>query len=229
MMYGYLIGALIATLFWLIIFFTRQDLRKQMVITGLLFLPFFLFDKMLIPSYWQPRVLFDLYDKLGFSLESILFIFTASGVFAVLYKFAMRKTENIPTKISVSKRTILFLVYIYSTFLILTSLGLGAHILSMLIPFVAIIIFITIQRPDLLKLIIMSGILGFGLYFTSLLIFSHFLPNFFTNTYNLGNLWGIFILGIPLEEVLWGLYYPALMACSYKYLFETKPAEQKDI
>lgn len=229
MEYGYLIGALTSAFFWSIIFFTRKDLRKQMTITGLLFLPFFLIDKMLIPNYWQPRVLFDLYNKAGFSLESIIFMFTASGLFATLYEFVTKSKEKAAIIVKPSKRTLLFLIYIYSTFIILTSFDLGIHLLSSLMPFVAIIIFITIQRHDLLKPIIASSILGLGLYFASLLVFSYFLPNFFTETYNLENLWGISILGIHLEEILWGIYYPALMACAYEYLFGVKLVQQKSI
>jgi len=200
-----------------------------MAITGLLFLPFFLLDKMLIPNYWQPRVIFDLYNKVGFSLESILFMFTTSGLFAVLYEFVTRKTEKQTFKVDVSKITLFFVVYIYLTFLVLTNFGLEVHLLSSLIPFVVIIIFIASQRQDLLKPIIVSSILGLGLYFISLLVFSYFFPNFFTNTYNLENLWGIFIIGIPLEEVLWGLYYPALMACAYEYLFGVKLIKRESI
>lgn len=229
MEYGYLIGALTSAFFWSVIFFTRKDLRKQMAITGLLFLPFFLLDKMLIPNYWQPRVIFDLYNKVGFSLESILFMFTTSGLFAVLYEFVTRKTEKQTFKVDVSKITLFFVVYIYLTFLVLTNFGLEVHLLSSLIPFVVIIIFIASQRQDLLKPIIVSSILGLGLYFISLLVFSYFFPNFFTNTYNLENLWGIFIIGIPLEEVLWGLYYPALMACAYEYLFGVKLIKRESI
>lgn len=230
MEYGYLIGALTSAFFWSVIYFTRKDLRKQMTITGLLFLPFFLFDKMLIPNYWQPRVLFDLYEKVGFSLESILFMFTASGLFAALYEFATNSKEmKTVSVVNSSKRTIVFVAYIYSTFIILSSIGLKVHLLSSLIPFVAIIVFIAIQRHDLLKPIIVSSIFGLGLYFTSLLVFSYFLPNFFTDRYNLENLWGIFILGIPLEEILWGLYYPALMACAYEYLFGVKLIKRESI
>lgn len=229
MEYGYLISALTSAFFWSVIYFTRKDLRKQMTITGLLFLPFFLLDKMLIPNYWQPRVLFDLYDKVGFSLESILFMFTASGLFATLYEFVTQSKEKSAIKVNTSKRTLIFVAYIYSTFIILTNIGLGVHLLSSLIPFVVIIVFITIQRHDLFKPIIVSSILGLGLYFTSLLVFSYFLPNFFTDTYNSENIWGIFILGIPLEEILWGLYYPALMACAYEYLFGIKLVKRESI
>lgn len=229
MEYGYLVGALTSIFFWSLVFFARKDLRKQMIITGLLFLPFFLFDKMLIPNYWQPRVLFDLYGTVGFSLESIIFMFTASGLFAVLYELITKRREKTSFKVNLSKRTILFLIYIYSTFIILTGIGLEIHLLSSLIPFVVIIGFITMQRTDLLKPIIVSGILGLGLYFISLLVLNYFLPDFFAETYHLKNLWGIFVLGIPLEEILWGMYYPALIGCAYEYLFGVKLVKRKSI
>ena len=91
MQYAYLIGAGILGLFWLLIFVRRKDLRKELTFGGLLGIPFGMTEFFYIPEYWNPPSVFNLIDKIGFGIESVLFGFFVGGIAASLFEFLEKK------------------------------------------------------------------------------------------------------------------------------------------
>lgn len=47
--------------------------------------PFGLTEPLFVPEYWNPPTLFDLAQRTGFDLESLIFCFGIGGVSSVLY------------------------------------------------------------------------------------------------------------------------------------------------
>lgn len=56
-----------------------------MVWASLFTMPFGLTEPLFVPEYWNPPSLFDLAQRTGFDIESLIFCFGIGGVSAVLY------------------------------------------------------------------------------------------------------------------------------------------------
>jgi hypothetical protein len=70
---------------WAIIFAIFPDERGKMWKTSLSTMPFGLTEPLFVPRYWNPPSLFDLAQKTGFDVESLIFCFAIGGMGAVLY------------------------------------------------------------------------------------------------------------------------------------------------
>jgi membrane-associated HD superfamily phosphohydrolase len=201
-------------LFWLIIFFFRKDLRKEMLWASLVGLPFGLVDYFLIPIYWHPDIVFDLGIKHGFGLESFIFFALMAGISSVIYEFVEKKKL---VKIKEDKRHH-FLIFIFSIafFIVLSAVFPQQIIYNSMISLsvgTAILIFF---RKDLLKHIIMSGFIFTVFYFLIFVVIKEIFLNVVSSFYNLSNIWNISVAGVPIEELLisftGGMFWSALYA-----------------
>src|SRR5258708_87097 len=59
--------------------------RRKIWQTSLFTMPFGLTEPLFVPRYWNPPSLFDLAQKTGFDIESLIFCFAIGGSSAVLY------------------------------------------------------------------------------------------------------------------------------------------------
>ena len=76
---------------WLLLFLAFDQHRGKMWWASLLMAPFGLTEPLFVPEYWNPPSLFELAQKTGFDIESIIFSFAIGGVGAVLYAVITRK------------------------------------------------------------------------------------------------------------------------------------------
>jgi hypothetical protein len=223
MEFGYLTGAIFITIIWVVIFSLRADLREKMVVIGFLLLPVVFYASFFVPEYWNPPFIFDLVSKVGFSLEDLLFMFFGSGVVCVSHTLIFGDKKNIDGHDIpfYPKRFIYFAFVLYASFLILNLLGFATHLYSSLIINVLLIAWIFIQRKDLQKIMLVNGLILGVLYFVILAVFHSIFPGFFTTYYNVENLWGVYVLGVPLEEAVWGFHFGTLLGGLYEYLNKT--------
>lgn len=214
--YGYFIGGIILGIVWLVLLLLRKNLRKEIVFGSILGLPFGLSEFLFVPEYWNPPSLFDLIHRLGFGIESFMFAFFTSGIASVLYETLFHKGLR---KINANYKThILPYALAISIFLFLEVIFPSKSIYSLIFSFLLAAVIIIIKRPDLLLEIIISG-LAFGvLYFLLFLVFNQLLPNFIATTYTLKNFAGIYIMGIPIEEVLFAFSVGTCWSSLYKYI-----------
>src|SRR6266705_981496 len=70
---------------WLILFVRLPRYRTVMIWSRISTMPFGLTELLFVPRYWNPPSLFDLAQRTGFDLESLIFCFAIGGVGAVLY------------------------------------------------------------------------------------------------------------------------------------------------
>ena len=226
--YGYTFGAIFLSIVWLSIFLKRPDLRRQMLFVGFLITPVVIvafFLKPFVSGYWHPTVLFHLNAILGFSIEDIFFVFTLSGITSVLYEVFTKKSERLIEQLSAGQiimRTFGVFIFLFLTFAFLSSVGLWKHLYSSLIPNIILITYIWIRRKDLMKIMAISGLLGGLMYFVFFAFFLLIFPSYIKVVYNLTNLWGVYILRVPLEEIIWGFHFSALMGGIYEYIFRIK-------
>lgn len=75
---------------WVLLYLGRPALRRQMLgvsaATSLLGLT----EPLFVPEYWNPPSLFDLAQRTGFDIESLIFCFAIGGIGAALYNVLTR-------------------------------------------------------------------------------------------------------------------------------------------
>jgi len=220
--YGYTVGVAVLSIIWIFIFLKRSYLRRQMLFTGLIIAPVAFFFKPFLGGYWNPAVLFDLLNRVGFSIEDLVFVFTLAGITSVLYELITKKSESpieSPTKEEIITRTAGAMIFLFALFIFLNQLGLWKHLYSSLIPNLLLIGCICFRRRDLRNPILLSAIFGGLMYFLLFVLFINIFPTYFEVIYNLSNFWGINILKIPLEEIIFGFHFSGLMGGLYEYIF----------
>jgi len=197
--YAGLVYITILFFIWLIIFFKRKDLRKEMLLisffTGILgpISEFFYKD------YWKPEYAFRYLPM----LEDYLFGFFIGGISAVIYTAIFSK-RLIKKQKGILYWPMLFLIFTGLSILIILNLILEIN--SIYASFIAFIIVISIiwwRRPDLIKNSIYSGLF---LAIMSIILYLFYLklyPNIIQDWWLLHNISGILIFGIPIEEPIW--------------------------
>lgn len=216
MQYAYFIGCLIFFSVWILFFLSRKDLRKEMIFGSLLFLPFGFSEALWVPEYWNPPSLFNLISTYGFGIESFFFCFVCGGVAAVVYEIIARKrTVKIRgrQKFLFGPYISIILIFICLDF-IFPSITIYNAIVSLLIGAVII----AIKRKDLIGQIIFGGIFFAIIYFLLFVVFNKIFPEYVSIAYNLEYIWGIIILGVPIEEILTSFAAGAVWSSFYEYI-----------
>lgn len=201
MNYNFLILTL---LFWIpgvLIYLARLDLRRVIHLMVAFSLPFAATEWLFYPEYWEPVFLFDLINVLGFGIEDILFVTGLAAFTSTVYAFTFGKTLEIKTV----RWNRVALVFTTTGGLVacLTWLGMPIIYASLCIS-VGISSSILWARRDLIRAGIMGSLLSTAIYFGICLFFGVLFPQVFHITWHTEAFLNIFVLGIPLEEVLYG-------------------------
>lgn len=220
--YAYLIGSFILGTVWCIIFLIRKDLRKEMILISFMATPFALSEFLYVPEFWNPPVLFNLIDKVGFSIEDVLFCFFAGGIASVVYElFAKKKLKK-----RFWDRKLHVTPYLINAglFIILEIVFPAKTIYNAMIALLVAAFMIGVRRKDLVGQIIFGGIFFGTLYFLLFLIFNSLFPEYINNYYTHKNLWKILILGVPLEEIAIAFSIGTSWSVFYEYIkgYKTK-------
>jgi len=223
MQYVWIIWSLIILAIWLVIFWIKPGFRKPMLKMSLITMPFGLTEPLFVPAYWSPPSLFNLAEKTGFDIESLIFSFAIGGIGAVLYRL-VQKRGLIEIPVSERKqarhrlhRYILFVpAVVFALLALLTSLN---HIYCGIIAMFAGAVSTLYCRPDLKAKIWLGGLLFtllYFIYFGSILLFY---PDYVTLYWNLDALTHILVLGVPLEELLFAFSFGMLWSSLYEHLY----------
>lgn len=76
---------------WILLYLAFPAHRSAMRWASLCTMPFGLSEPLFVPRYWNPPSLFDLAQRTGFDIESLIFTFGIGGVAAVLYSVITRR------------------------------------------------------------------------------------------------------------------------------------------
>ncbi|MDO8573483.1 MAG: lycopene cyclase domain-containing protein [Candidatus Daviesbacteria bacterium] len=221
----YLLGSLLLLAIWLLIFISQKKLRKEMLIASLIITPAALSELFFVPGYWLP----DTIGNPKLSIEDFIFTFAVGGIVAVLYELFMKgkiKHQRLCNCFNEGIFPGLILgVGVIAIFLAYTIFNIN-FMYAVYIGIIINIILITITRPDLIKKVIYSGLL-FGLfYFLFFSAFAFFVPDFILH-WNINNLSGLILRGVPFEEIVWAFGVGALLGPIYEYLLSIKLAERR--
>ena len=182
-------------------------------------------EPIFVPEYWNPPTLFDLAQRTGFDIESLIFCFAIGGIGAASYNAlglrrlqAIGATERHQTRhrfhrLAVATPFIAFVpLYllpwnpIYAGIAALT-IGGGAAVAC---------------RPDLLRNTLAGSLLFLGLYALFMLLLIATAPGYIDAVWNLAALSGARVAGIPMEELLFGASFGLYWAGVYEHLMWTR-------
>jgi len=221
MAYEWLAFSLILLAIWLAIFLAMPAARKRILLVSLLTAPFGLTEPLFVPEYWSPPSLFDLARTTGFDIESIIFSFAFGGIGVVLYglifqkreikisKEEMHKPRHRFHKLAIASPVIVFLFLYYT----ININPIYTSAIAMLTGGIATIL----CRPDLKKNVVVGGILFAGFYFLFFELINIIFP-YFINSWNFEVISGIKVLGMPLEEVMFGFTFGMMWSSVYEHI-----------
>ena len=195
---------------WVIVYLAFAAYRRQMWWASIVMAPFGLTEPLFVPEYWNPPSLFELAQRTGFDLESIIFSFAIGGIGAVLYNSLMHKRlEPIDAKErhrrwhgwhrwALATPFVLFPILYFlpwnPIYAAIASMALGAMVA-------------VLCRPDLVPNTLVGGLLFLALYTVFLLGLKWSAPGYIEQVWNLKALSGVLIYGLPLEELLFGFSF----------------------
>jgi hypothetical protein len=216
---------------WVMLYWIYPQHRSVMWRVSLATMPFGLTEPLFVPEYWNPPTLFDLAQRTGFDLESLIFCFGIGGVGAVLYAIfthgrgvaVPQEARHLPLhrhhyKALLSPILAFLLLYFLPWNPIYPAIG------AMAVGAVATML----CRPDLVRTTWVGGLLFLGYYFLFFLLLEITAPGYVQHVWNLEDLTGILILGIPLEELLFAIAFGFYWSGVYEHLMWRRIATAHD-
>ncbi len=213
--YAYLVTTVLFFVFWLILYISRRDLRKEMW-----FMSIFIAASGLVAEYlfwtvdwWRPLTVTG--TRVG--VEDLLLGFTNGGIAAVLYE------EVFKQKLSERKTVtpgfgIFFLIPL--TFMILAGGVWWLHLTSFWATTVALLIIgivVIIVRRDLWQDALTSGFLVAFLVLPFFWVFMFLSPGIIEKTWLFDHLSGIRVIGVPLEDIIFYFLVGFVVGPFYEY------------
>lgn len=209
---------------WMVLYVANPLLRRVMWRTSVATALFGLTEPIFVPAYWNPPSLFELAQRTGFDVESIIFSFAIGGIGVTLYNMV---TATHLAPIAIGRRSeplhrfhMIALLVAPVAFLPLTLLSwnvIYAVIVALALGSVASVI----CRPHLVRTTIFGGVLFFGLYAVFMFGLTR-LDGYIPQVWNLPALSGLLIVGIPLEELLFGIAFGLYWSSVYEHFTWTE-------
>lgn len=209
-MSAYLLGNIIFTIAWLVLFVFSKQTRKIQLFGSLLLLPFVVLDIWFRPIYWHPPLLIKAIEPL--SLETAIYCFTAGGIAAVFGQWIFRSKFS---RISWQK-TLLFLLVSFAFYAIFQGFEISSAMNNLNFAFLLVwAALFAINPKENIKSLLPAALFA---VFTigAINLATIFYPNFVAEYWNLGKLWPTF-LGTPTEEIFFAAILAALWSLMPKY------------
>lgn len=214
--YSYAVGAVLYAAAWGIFFLLNPRFRNQMLLGSALSAPFALSGFLFMPLYWHPPSLFDLDVRVGIGLEDVLWSAAVGGIAAVTGEILFR--ERLVAVASQPKRNVL--VPIAATVLLFAGLELiNRHTAmnNLLAGFVTGGAVVAVLRRDLILYMLRSAAAFTAVYFLLFCSLMLIYPEFVTRYWNAKALLGVYVLGVPVEELEFAFTGGALWSALWAY------------
>lgn len=206
---------------WLALYVVFPERRRAMLRSSLFTAPLGLTEPLFVPEYWNPPSLFDLAQRTGFDLESLIFCFGIGGVAAVLFDVLTRRVDaKLPPYESGHRRHRYHKLALASPFLAFVALyffpwnPIYPGIVAMAVGAVATIL----CRRDLGRKTWIGGALFVAYYFVFLAGLRLVSPGYIGDVWNLDALSGWSLAGIPVEEFLFAGAFGMYWAGAYEHV-----------
>lgn len=179
-------------------------------------------EPLFVPRYWNPFSLFNLARRTGFDLESLLFSFSIGGIVFVVYEllFYVGPVAAIGSERH-KERHRLHTLAVLSAPLLFALLNTATRLNPIYSSAIALItgFFATLYcRPDFWRKMIVSGGLFLAIYFFVFAVFNAAFPGYVESVWNLKAISGIRLVGVPLEELMFGFTFGLYWSSVYEHL-----------
>lgn len=216
---AYFIGSLIFGIIWIIFFLMRPDLRREMlslsIIAGV-FGP--VSEHFYLSDYWQPEYLFSA----NLRIEDFVAGFFLGGISAVGYEVLWRKRH----KCACDVRTtwMLPVIALFGLFLMIFLFHVVGwnSIYASIFSFAVVAVAMLALRPSLIPVALGSGLVLAVVMFVFYLIYQRMYPGIIEHWWRLENISGILLLGVPIEELLWGFSWGLIGGSIYEFSAKVK-------
>jgi hypothetical protein len=220
--YSYFVGALLFLAAWMALYAFRPAYRAQMLWGSLLSSPFALTGFLFIPQYWNPPSLWNLDARFGISIEDVIWSASVGGIAAVaseiVFNERLVRSRSISPVVKKGEERWVPLVIIVVSFLVLHALAPQKSIYDMIVAFFLGVATVAYLRHDLISRML-RGAVVFTVFYV--LLFAYFIalfPEFVSRFYNVKNLLGRYLLGIPVEEVMFAYSGGMVWCVIYEYM-----------
>lgn len=222
MTYNFLILSLLFMIPGIIIYALRKDLRRVIHIMALCSIPFAFTERFFYPSYWEPVFLFNLIDIIGFGVEDILFVTGLAAFTSTSYAFCTKQFYLPIQKLNPKQIIYRCLMVLIPTFLLVGLLVLfGVRMIyGSLFIMVFISSIITLFRKDLFRAGLSGGFFSTVIYTLLCLCIALLFPDIFQLTWHTDQFLNLFILGIPVEEILYAYASGMIATLFYPFVFQ---------
>lgn len=168
-----------------------------------------------VPDYWDPKRIIPF--EIG--PEDMIFSFSTGGIIWLMIMSLFFRNIRVDINWRITfKRYISILIVGSAIYLLWLSTGINIMIATVLT--VSIIGLWIIHRNKDYWPICAIGMAGFVVFYASFLKAFFILFPEFSGHWNGNNLFGIYILGLPLEEVIWGAAFGAVWPLIIAYLLD---------
>ncbi|MFH1597961.1 MAG: lycopene cyclase domain-containing protein [Patescibacteria group bacterium] len=235
--YAYLVGSLFFLAVWIVIFALKKETRKEMTIISFFFLPVVpILEYLHIKDYWIPGFIWGNF----FGVEDFIFAFSFAGIASVIYQVVFKKRKETLKKYlvipKVRKNWPAYLIFfggmvfmIFSFFYFM--LGVNS-VIALIFAFLFAGLYMIMQRRDLLVNAIFSGLLMSLLFFLFyFVLFLRLYPDIIERWWQISDLSGNMIYGLPIEEVAWAFAFGFMFGPLYEFVchLTLKKVDQNDI
>lgn len=220
--YDFLVLAVIFALPGAVVFLVRPDLRKVIGRMSIAALPFAATEFLFYPDYWSPNFLFDLVNVIGFGLEDLLFVaglaaFTSTG-YALFFR--RRYVARAPLRLR------------WVFFRAAAAIGGALSVMAVLVMLAVPVIYGTVgvmlaaagviaaHRRELLWPGLAGGLIAASVYTALCLFYALLLPGVFERVWHTESFLDRMVLGVPLEELLYGFGAGLIATVFYPYVFD---------
>lgn len=216
----WLVWALAFLIPWAGLYAAFPEQRRVMLLSSLLTSLFGLTEPIFVPKYWNPPSLFDLAQRTGFDIESLIFCFGIGGVGAVLYNGLTRK-HLVPMDHHErdSRRHRFHRAALGSPFVVFIALyffpwnPIYPSLAALLVGGVSGVL----CRPDLAGKTVIGGALFAAFYLLFLIMLEIMAPGYIARVWNLPALSGVMIGTYPIEELVFGFGIGAYWSGVYEH------------
>lgn len=230
--YVWFVWASMFLLPWLILFVALPRYRRAMLWASVLTMPFGLTEPLFVPEYWDPPSLFNLAQRTGFDIESLIFTFALGGVGAVLYNALTRKSfvplGDRRANHRYHRLSLLTPIVAFPTLYFLPWNPIYPSIAAMLLGAVAALF----CRPDLTRKTFYGGFLFIGFYVIFLQGLELLSPGYIERFWKLSALSRVMVGTMPIEELLFafalGMYWTGVYEhVTWTAAIRTAPAAER--
>jgi len=215
--YSYLVGVLIFWAAWIVCSILGKNYRSQIRWGTLIATPMALTSILFVPQYWLPPSLFNLDQKIRVGIEDFLWAAAVGGIASVVGELLLE--EKLATMRSQPRKRH------YAPFAVIVVLFIALEFWhpyktmdNTIVAFAVGAVVVAFLRSDLVPLMLTSALSFTALYFFLFKCLLLLYPDFVHRFYNIPNLLGIYILGVPIEELLFAATGGAIWSVAYEYV-----------